>query len=71
MITKLTNLLKQLEPTDADRIQITDELLDKCVFCFSDGQQECSLHPSAPCIVHATLISDHLFHIPASCSSTG
>jgi hypothetical protein len=29
MITKLTNLLKQLEATDADRIQITDELLDK------------------------------------------
>lgn len=30
MITKLTSLLQRLEPTDEDRIQVTDELIDKC-----------------------------------------
>jgi hypothetical protein len=29
MVTKLTNLLQQLDSTDSDRIQMTDELLDK------------------------------------------
>lgn len=30
MVTKLTHLLQQLDPADEERIQMTDELLDKC-----------------------------------------
>lgn len=30
MVTKLTNLLRQLDAQDGDRIQMTDELLSKC-----------------------------------------
>jgi U3 small nucleolar ribonucleoprotein protein IMP3 len=29
MITKMTSLMKQLDPQDATRIEITDQLLDK------------------------------------------
>jgi hypothetical protein len=32
MITKLTNVLKQLDPQDRTRVELTDELLDKCAF---------------------------------------
>jgi U3 small nucleolar ribonucleoprotein protein IMP3 len=34
MVTKLTSLLQHLDPTDSDRIQMTDELLDKCASPF-------------------------------------
>jgi hypothetical protein len=30
MITKLTNMLRQLEPSDPTRIELTDQLLNKC-----------------------------------------
>lgn len=30
MVTKLTHLLEQLDPSDEERIAMTDELLDKC-----------------------------------------
>jgi len=30
MITKLTNMLRQLDPKDPTRIELTDSLLDKC-----------------------------------------
>jgi U3 small nucleolar ribonucleoprotein protein IMP3 len=29
MVTKLTNVLKQLDPKDAVRIELTDQLLEK------------------------------------------
>lgn len=32
MITKLSSMLQRLEPTDDDRIQVTDDLLEKCRF---------------------------------------
>ncbi len=31
MVTKLTNVLRQMEPTDPLRIDLTDQLLEKCV----------------------------------------
>ncbi|GLC35842.1 hypothetical protein PLESTM_000371500 [Pleodorina starrii] len=31
MITKLTNILKQLDPKDTARVELTDQLLEKCV----------------------------------------
>lgn len=31
LVTKLTNILKQLEAKDSTRIELTDQLLEKCV----------------------------------------
>lgn len=48
MITKLTNVLKQLDPQDSTRIELTDQLLDKWVrVCPCRPQQVCgALLPS-------------------------